>query len=73
MTTHCRRGHPWTDANTRWLVSSLTGKPFRQCKLCKRIKEKLRYRHDEAFRNKQKAKALDRSYRRKENQHADVR
>jgi hypothetical protein len=34
--THCKRGHEYTDANTRWFEQH--GRPHRQCRACKQLR-----------------------------------
>ena len=57
MPTHCKRGHPWTEANTamRWRHG---GKMFRVCKRCHADQSRLRYRSDPAFRESEKARQI---------------
>lgn len=57
MRTHCKRGHPWDEANTRW-IEAPGGKPYRQCRSCARLLKRRRYRHDEAWREREKARCL---------------
>lgn len=35
--THCKHGHEYTEANTRWVTKPGLRNPFRQCRECKRI------------------------------------
>jgi hypothetical protein len=39
--THCKRGHPFDDENTYYN----SGKPYRQCRECRRIRDRQRVRN----------------------------
>jgi len=67
MTPRCRHGHLYTEANTRWYTNA--GKPYRQCRTCASNRMRLKYRNDEAYREKQKHRCLARYYAR----HGDTR
>lgn len=51
----CRRGHPFTQANTKSVTSQ--GKTFRRCRLCQSENNRRRYWADPARREKKKAGA----------------
>ena len=57
----CRHGHPWNEANTRWIDSAAKG-VYRQCRACARHKQKLKYRINDEFREKQKRRTLERHH-----------
>lgn len=49
--THCKHGHEYTEANTRW------GRLGRSCVTCKLIALRLRYRNDAEYRAKRLAQS----------------
>lgn len=57
--THCKNGHPWTEANTRTYVDRFG--THRICTICRsdytNKKLTLKYRNDPAWREAQKAKS----------------
>lgn len=38
--THCKRGHEFNEASTRWFRSPWTGEPVRQCRPCLRVAQR---------------------------------
>ena len=58
MTPRCIHGHLYTEANTRWIVKKRGDKTYhaKQCKTCHRNRTTLKYRNDEEFRERQKAR-----------------
>lgn len=59
-TTHCKNGHPWTDANTRNTIDRY-GIARRFCSICRNAyvnnRLTLKYRNDPVFREAQKLKS----------------
>jgi hypothetical protein len=37
--THCKHGHPFDDANTRWCTNPVNGRPRRVCRACDALKQ----------------------------------
>ena len=59
MIRHCIHGHPWDEANTRWISkTSPKGKKyhFRQCRTCARNRQRKKYRDNDQFREAEKAR-----------------
>lgn len=50
--THCHLGHEMTLPNSIW-TQGRSGKPKRHCRACRNLRYRFRYRHDDAFRQKQ--------------------
>jgi hypothetical protein len=48
----CRHGHPWTAASTHWITTGKT--PCRKCKTCHAKRQRLQYRNDDQYREKEK-------------------
>jgi hypothetical protein len=48
----CRHGHPWTAASTQWITTA--AKRYRQCKTCHAKRQRLKYRNDDAYREREK-------------------
>ena len=63
-TLFCKRGHPQTEANTRWITRKSDNRTFRQCLVCKRNAQKLRYRKDPTYHAREKERARERYYQR---------
>jgi len=61
----CKRGHPQTEANIRWITRKSDNRTFRQCLVCKRNAQKLRYRKDPTYHAREKERARERYYRAK--------
>jgi len=38
--THCPQGHPYDEENTENRINSHTGKPYRNCKICRKLQNK---------------------------------
>ena len=57
----CPHGHPWTEANTKY-AKRPDGRTFKQCRACHTGRIRLRYRNDDAFREREKARTLARYY-----------
>jgi hypothetical protein len=53
----CRAGHLWSTQNTRWHKRA-DGRSYRQCRQCAARRGRLRYRNDDAWREKEKARCL---------------
>jgi len=57
--THCKRGHKFTAANEIWFID-VNGKDQRTCRKCynhrRNVSYKIKYRSDEEFRKKEKAR-----------------
>jgi hypothetical protein len=65
--SRCKNGHPWTAENSRMYEHSrFPGRLYRQCRICARERERRRYRCDDAYRERSKAKALAWYHRHKE-------
>jgi hypothetical protein len=67
--TRCTHGHLYTDQNTRRVIKvGPRGQRYqaRQCKTCARLKANLKYRTDEEFRDKQKARGRARYEKRRD-------
>ena len=64
MTPRCPHGHLFTPSNTRWYMND--GKPYRQCRACASSRMRLKYRDDEAYREKKKNSGLARYYARRD-------
>lgn len=45
--THCKNGHEWDEANTRWRISSVTKRPARACRTCNILNQR-KYRERRA-------------------------
>ena len=61
----CKRGHPWDEKNTRLIAAPNGRGPYRQCKACHLMREKLKYRNDPDYQAKAKQRAKDNYSRRK--------
>ena len=46
----CKRGHPWTSANTRVYTRSNSDRQYTMCRLCASFLQRMRYRKDDAYR-----------------------
>jgi hypothetical protein len=57
--TRCPRNHFYTPATEKWYTHS-NGKRYRTCAACAALRARLRYRHDVAFRESEKARSLAR-------------
>lgn len=57
MIKFCKRGHAYTLKNTRWYTHSANGKSYRTCRRCISMRVRLKYRHDDAWREKEKLRA----------------
>lgn len=55
----CKRGHPFTESNTR-IVKLSEGYTARQCKQCRAQKDNLRYRTNPLYRAAIRARAMTR-------------
>lgn len=55
---YCPRNHPQTEFNRQAYRHSKSGKPYTRCRLCVALRTRLKYRNDEAFREKEKARTL---------------
>lgn len=40
--SHCKNGHEWNEENTRWYMSPLNGRPYKQCSTCCRERQRAR-------------------------------
>ena len=61
MIDKCPAGHPFDEANARYYAGP-KGKPYRQCRECARKRQRLKYRHDDTYREAEKSRNLDRYY-----------
>ena len=61
----CKRGHPRTPWNIRWNIRS-DGRRYSICKPCQCFRHKLKYRKDDAFREREKQRTRENYHRRKE-------
>ena len=52
----CPHGHLFTASNTYWATNG-GRKPYRQCKACRAHFRRLKYRRDEAFRERERYRA----------------
>ena len=65
--THCVHGHEFTEENTRWYKGSYNSNKFyRMCVACHLKRERLRYRHDDGYRSRQRKQGLANYYKRQE-------
>ena len=59
MPDRCPRNHLYTPATEKWYTHS-NGKVYRTCGTCHALRARLKYRHDEAHREREKARGLAR-------------
>jgi len=57
ITNKCTRGHEFTPENTYPYTCKKSGRKYRQCKACRKLRPKLQYRKDAEFREKMKARS----------------
>lgn len=69
MYNFCPQRHEFTEANTRWITAA-TGRRYRQCRACHNDRARLKYRHDDAWREKEKQRTRD-NYRFREDARAE--
>ena len=72
MKLGCCRGHRFNETNAKW-IRHANGKYYAQCRICNSLRMKLRYRHDENFRNRERQRSLARYYEKKENAHVNAK
>lgn len=60
----CRRGHLQIEANRSPYRQSASGIQYYRCRLCLSARVRLKYRNDEAYREREKRRCLDIYYRR---------
>lgn len=65
MTPTCKRGHPRTPENIRW-AHPADRKPYSICKVCQRLRQKLRYRNDTEFMMAERQRTRANYHRRQE-------
>jgi len=61
----CPHGHLWTEENTKY-AKRPDGHTFKRCRACHAGRMRLRYRNDDAFREREKARNLARYYANKD-------
>lgn len=59
--THCPHGHEFNDANTVWFTNTRNGKPYRQCRECRRSADRRR-----VFSETEREKRRERERRRRQ-------
>jgi hypothetical protein len=60
LALECKRGHLFKESNTR-IVELRDGYTARQCKQCRSIRDRLRYRNNPAYQASARARALIRA------------
>jgi len=60
----CRRGHPWNDVNSGYRIDHRTGRTYRVCRMCASMRERLKYRNDAEYREREKTRCRN-NYRAK--------
>lgn len=66
MVVRCKNGHPATDANTRRHKRS-DGYSYLSCAVCNAERERLRYKTNPEYRERSKARALQRYHQSRQN------